>query len=95
MNREVIPFRDGLSAWSYIKNGGQADVIISDVDMPGMDGLELLAKVKNQNKATLFIVMSGTVANEEKAAAAGADAFLAKPFAINDLFDIVQAYVVD
>lgn len=39
--------------------------------------------------------MSGRKENETKAQAAGADAFLGKPFTINDLFKIVQHFVVD
>jgi DNA-binding NtrC family response regulator len=94
VNREVISFGDGLSAWRYIENGGQADMIISDVDMPKMNGFELLEKVRKNQANTVFILMSGHAENEGRAMASNADAFLAKPFAINDLFNIVQTYIV-
>jgi len=90
-----VPFRDGLSAWRYIENGGQADMIISDVDMPEMDGFDLLKAVRQKEGDTIFILMSGRAENEDRAAASSADAFLAKPFAINDLFNIVQSYIVE
>ena len=94
VNREVISFKNGLAAWRYIENGGEVHMVISDVNMPEMDGFELLAKVKEKQKEIIFIVLSGRPANEERAEREGADAFLAKPFAVNDLFDIVQTYVV-
>ncbi len=95
VNREILSFRNGRAAWDYLMQGGQADIIISDVDMPQMDGFELMERVKAKGSATIFIIMSGVDDYEEKAELLGADAFLAKPFAINDLFNIVQAYVVD
>ncbi len=95
VNREVLSFENAGSAWQYILDGGDADILISDVDMPGMSGFELMAKIKEQTPEKIFIIMSGEEANEKKAELAGADAFLGKPFAINDLFNIVQNYVVD
>ena len=95
VNREVISFNNGMAAWDYLENGGEADMIISDVNMPEMDGFELLARVKDRKKEMIFIVLSGRPANEQRAEQGGADAFLAKPFAVNDLFNIVQTYVVD
>ncbi len=99
VNREIISFRDGQAAWQYLEEGGEADIVISDVDMPLMNGFELLSKCKAQwtEKGTekIFILMSGRKINEEKAELNGADGFLGKPFAINDLFNIVQCYVVD
>ncbi len=95
VNREVLSFENGQLAWQYLNEGGDADIIFCDVNMPGMTGFELMAKVKEQTPEKIFIVMSGVTENEQKAEAAGADAFLGKPFTINDLFNIVQCYVVD
>ena len=39
--------------------------------------------------------MSPVPADEETARSLGADAFLAKPFSVNDLFNIVQAFVIE
>lgn len=95
VNREVLSFENGQLAWQYLNEGGDADIIFCDVNMPGMTGFELMAKVKEQTPEKIFIVMSGVTENEQKAELAGADAFLGKPFTINDLFNIVQCYVVD
>ncbi len=95
VNREVKSFDNGKLAWEYIKNGGEVDIVISDVDMPEMSGFELMEKFRTLYPDKIFIIMSGVLDNESKSQLAGADAFLAKPFEINDLFNIVQCFVVD
>jgi DNA-binding NtrC family response regulator len=62
------------------------DGIISDLQMPHMDGLELLDWVK-QKKPTKFLLMTGFshLLETKDAFARGADEFLAKPFKVEDL----------
>lgn len=95
VNREVVSFNTGTAAWDYINNSKHIDIIVTDVDMPGMDGLELLKRIKNNYPGKICILMSGQPAHENEARQLGADAFLAKPFDINDLFEIVQTFVVE
>jgi len=95
VNRNVLSFDNGLDAWNYIRGSDdRADIIVSDVDMPEMNGMELVSRIKGHFPDTICIIMSGDESNEEPAGRAGADAFLLKPFRISDLFDIVQTYVV-
>jgi len=94
VNREIISFENAISAWGYFDKKDNPDIIISDVEMPGMDGLELLDKVKTQYPKKIFIVMSGNPSYEKRAKELGADAFLPKPFSIEDLFSLVELYVV-
>ena len=94
VNREIISFENATSAWGYFDKKNNPDIIISDVEMPGMDGLELLDKVKTQFPKKVFIVMSGNPSYEKRAKELGADAFLSKPFSIEDLFSLVELYVV-
>lgn len=95
VNREVLSFETSQAAWQYLQDGNNADMVICDVDMENRDGFELMTKIKHQSPEKIFIIMSGQDANEKKAELAGADAFLGKPFAINDLFNLVQCYIVD
>jgi YesN/AraC family two-component response regulator len=95
VNREVKSFDNGRLAWEYIHSGGEVDIVISDVDMPEMNGFELMEKFREKYPDKIFILMSGVSDNERKSQTVGADAFLAKPFEINDLFAIVQCFVVD
>jgi len=95
VNREVKSFDNAVDAWTYIKDPESADIIVSDVDMPQMDGLELLKRVKTEYPKKICILMSNRPAHESVARQFGADAFIAKPFDINDLFDVVQTFVVE
>lgn len=60
------------------------DLIISDIKMPGMTGLELLAEVKEKNIETPFIIMSTSNENETVFAAleGGAANYLIKPLSL-------------
>jgi two-component system response regulator YesN len=95
VNREVLSFETSQAAWEYLEQGNPADMVLCDVDMPNSGGFELMAKIKKHAPEKIFIIMSGQERNEKKAGFAGADAFLGKPFAINDLFNLVQSFVVD
>ena len=93
VNRKVLAFEDGVEAWQYLSNHGSADIVVSDVDMPKMNGFELLSKIKEKYPGKICIIMSGDPAAEKSAKDLGADSFLAKPFNLKDLFNIVQTYV--
>lgn len=63
---------------------GAFDLILSDINMPGMDGLELVRQIKAQNLAPAApVVMITTESSEEhvrQAIAAGARGYIRKPF---------------
>ncbi|MBU0991268.1 MAG: response regulator [Proteobacteria bacterium] len=94
VNRDVISFENSYSAWLYLEGAESADIVVSDAEMPEMDGFELISRIKNKFPGKICILMSGNPANEKMAIDIGADAFLAKPFSVNDLFTIVQTFVV-
>lgn len=95
VNREVRSFGSGRLAWDYIRQGGEVDIVISDVDMPDMTGMDLMTRVKQKHPDKIFIIMSGVVDYENQSRTLGASAFLAKPFEIQDLFNIVQEFVIE
>ena len=65
------------------------DLIIADIMMPGMDGIELLEKIKNDKQTSslpfMFLTAKAGDANIRRGLEAGADCYLTKPFKINDL----------
>jgi CheY-like chemotaxis protein len=93
VNRNVLSFENGVEAWKYLTSHGRADIVVADVDMPKMNGFELLSKIKKKYPGKICIIMSGDPSNEKSARELGADSFLAKPFNLKDLFNIVQTYV--
>jgi len=80
------------SAEEGIKLASDVDLVLTDLKLPGMDGLELLEKIKQQNSATPAIVMSafGTVENAVEAMKRGAVDFLPKPFSLDHLSVVVD-----
>ena len=94
VNREVLSFDNGMAAWRYIEGADSPDIIISEVDVSGLNGFELLAKFKEKSPSKKCLLMSANPDDEKIARDSGADAFLAKPISVNDLFKIVEAFVV-
>ena len=95
VNREVLPFENGLDAWIYFEAYGVPDIIVADVNLEELSGTELLDKVKSLNQGTKVILYSDMPKKEEMVREAGSDAFLAKPFGVNELFNLVQRFVVE
>lgn len=78
---DFIEAKDGEEAYQMIQNC-LPDIVITDIRMPGMDGIELISKVKQQiKKDIIFIILSGYDLFEyaQKAVSLGAFAFLLKP----------------
>jgi DNA-binding NtrC family response regulator len=75
-----------------IKHADDVDLILTDLKLPGMNGLELLEKLRAQNWGAPVIVMSafGTVENAVEAMKKGAVDFLPKPFSLDHLTVVVE-----
>src|SRR3970040_1236214 len=60
-NAEVVLMHDGLEAWNWLSEGNEADLIISDIKMPTLSGLELLKKLNGNPtlKDVPVIILSG------------------------------------
>ena len=71
---------------------GPSDCIISDVQMPRLDGLELLSRLKRDGLTLPVIVMSGRGSRRmaEEAVARGAWGYVDKPFASDQIVEMVQ-----
>jgi two-component system response regulator CpxR len=74
----VLPMSCAAEALDYLHNAplGTVDLLLSDVIMPQMDGNELVRRAKQLHPGLPALLVSGTVASFERAAAA--DAFLPK-----------------
>ena len=62
LSYHVVSFPSGMEAYEYYKkNQNEVDVVISDMRMPNMNGLQLHKKLKTLNPNLLFIMLSGFV----------------------------------
>ena len=70
----------------------RADLVLTDLKLPNMDGLELLALIRRQNAQVPVVMMTafGSVETAVEAMKAGATDFLLKPFSLDHLMQVVQ-----
>lgn len=83
----VLTAADGQEALTLFKSQpDQIDAIVSDVKMPGLDGLELLKQIRSTTTKP-FVLMTGfgDLIEAQEAHSLGATEFLAKPFKIDEL----------
>lgn len=90
-NYLVTPASDGLEGISYIDKD-IFDLVITDVKMPRIDGLELLRKTKEISPDTLVIMITafGTAESAIEAMKLGAYDYINKPFKIDEIRLIVK-----
>lgn len=88
---EVFQAFDGLDCKSmFLKS--KPDLALVDVQMPKLDGLEVLRYIKERDPRTLVIVMTG-IGTEETAVKAmklGAEDYLSKPFVLKDVVALAE-----
>lgn len=92
---DVIEAGDGAEALEIFLRGG-IDVILTDVMMPEMDGLELLKNLKEREPTVVVIIMTGFADKELilKALKADADDFITKPLNLLQLKSAVDKALV-
>ncbi|GAA5337272.1 response regulator transcription factor [Thermus antranikianii] len=88
---EVVLARTGEEALEALSRGA-FDLMVLDLMLPGMDGFAVLerAKTLSQRPKVLVLTARGREADRAKALALGAEAFMAKPFGIQDLLSQVE-----
>ena len=71
----------------------QPDLIVLDLNLPGMDGLDVLAQLKEKHSLSRVLILTarGDVASRIQGLKSGADDYLAKPFAMEELLARVEA----
>ena len=79
--------RDGVEALAALKANGQIDLVVTDINMPRMDGLSLLQKQQQSEEKVSTIIVSayGDMSNIRTAMNRGAFDFVTKPIDFQDL----------
>jgi DNA-binding response OmpR family regulator len=75
--------------------GEEYDAIVLDLMLPGMDGLALLEKLRSEGRQTHVLILTAkdTVADRVKGLDLGADDYLVKPFAFEELLARIHALI--
>ena len=82
---------DGFSALAEMHQGGVPDILLSDLNMPGMSGFELLSVVRRRFPAIRTVAMSGAFSGDEVPSGVAADAFYQKGSSLGSLLKIMEA----
>jgi DNA-binding NtrC family response regulator len=87
----VLAARDGQEALDLAKNQ-QLDVAVVDIHMPGMSGIDLLARLLEEDHDIQIIMLTGggTIENAVESMKRGARDFLTKPAKLNELDLVIQ-----
>src|SRR4051812_44952408 len=93
---QVLKSEDGEQALKHL-NGQNVDLVITDLNMPKMDGINLIREIRaKQDYSTLPVLLLTTesqAAKKEEAKAAGATGWIVKPFVQEKLLAVVQKVI--
>lgn len=88
-----VEAQDGAEALRKFR-GGTFDIVLTDINMPILDGLKLTAHIRgdpaNANLPIVIITTEGAAGDRERAMKLGASAYLLKPVRAQEVLDTVQ-----
>ena len=89
--------RDGLEAWEKLRDGLACDLILCDIEMPRLNGLELLSRLQEdeqlQGIPVAMITSRGSQKMQHLAAAKGAKGYFVKPYIEDVLLSAAQRLI--
>jgi len=91
---EVTQAGDGLEAWElYQMNEDKIDLVLLDIMMPEMDGLELARRIRERSNSTgiIFLTARAQEMDKVKGLLSGADDYITKPFSPSELMARVES----
>jgi FixJ family two-component response regulator len=85
--------RDFASAEEFLAAQPQSDCIVTDIQMPGLSGIDLKNELVRKGDATpvIMITARADVGLEQRARASGASCFLRKPYEAADLISCIES----
>jgi DNA-binding response OmpR family regulator/cytochrome c-type biogenesis protein CcmH/NrfG len=94
---DILEAADGLEAWNVLEQTPY-DLVVCDINMPRMNGLELLRRLRStaQYETTPFLIITGEVSEDIVAASAESevDGYILKPFRVDSLEKRLRAIVL-
>jgi len=94
LSKEIIRVRTGFEAVVAFRNNPDIDLILMDIQMPGMDGYEATRQIRQMNKEVVIIAQTafGLSGDREKAIEAGCNDYVAKPIKNAELRRLIEKY---
>ena len=92
---EARGFEDGTSFWDALQGAALPELVVLDVMLPGIDGIELLRRIRADARMAAIPVVMATASGAEydkiQGLDLGADYYLTKPFGVMELVSCVKA----
>jgi chemosensory pili system protein ChpA (sensor histidine kinase/response regulator) len=89
--------RDGQEAWDKLRSGLPCDIVFCDIEMPRMDGLELLSRLQKDDKLShlpiAMLTSRGADRHRQMAAQLGASGYFTKPYLEEVLLEAAQRMI--
>ena len=88
---EIAVAEHGQEGLEKLENEGPFDLVLTDLKMPGMDGIEVLAEIKKRWPDMTVLIVTGyqTIETAVKSIKLGAFDYVNKPFTPDDLTEVV------
>src|SRR4051812_24550120 len=87
---KVVVVKNAKEAIEALKDK-EIDLVISDINMPRMDGFQLLKRVRKQDGSIPVLLVSGALLDkDEEVTAKEADGYLRKPFSVDELHAFIS-----
>ena len=89
---EVLSAASGMEGLKRIQDFGETiDLVILDPEMPGMGGLEMVKALRRMHPRIAILVLSAAEKNRHECVSLGVEAFILKPYGLQDLYQRVEA----
>jgi len=94
---EVLSVTDGIEAHNLFQSISPVRLVLLDIGLPNMSGLQLLKKIRNKSqwKKTAVVMLTGStdVADVKESLSSGANDYIAKPFKIDSFIGKLDKYL--
>jgi hypothetical protein len=95
ISTEVLHAITGVQAVEACRNNPDLDLVLMDIRMPQMDGLEATRQIRQFNKDVIIIAQTAYAfsGDIEKAIEAGCNDYISKPINITSLFELITKHI--
>ncbi len=91
---QIVEASDGKDALAKLGESTSIDMLVTDLNMPNMDGIELVKNIRAQQRhkfiPILLLTTESQEAKKQQGKAAGASGWIVKPFNASQLVDVVK-----
>jgi len=92
--KEILKAQTGLETINICRNNSDIDLILMDIQMPEMNGIEATRQIRQFNKEVIIIAQTayGLAGDREEALEAGCNDYISKPIIKDELLELIQKY---